>query len=147
VGPKRWHFDAFLEPFLNKKLWYLYIFYNFVFVLRSMGTIASVLQWRCGDCGLINPTEKSICYSCSSSRAVFDVSSSGFVDNKMSEETGPVELASKTTSLTRSISQSHKNSLSKSNSNQKINSNSSHHSPLKHSVSNSSSSSGIQHNL
>jgi len=121
-----------------------------------MGTIASVLQWRCGDCGLINPTEKSICYTCSSSRAVIDAasSSSAFVaSGKMSEEMGPVECASKTTSLSRSISlvQSHNkstSSLPKSNSNQKITatSSSSHHSPLKHSVSYSSSSAGIQLN-
>ena len=123
-----------------------------------MGTIASVLQWRCGDCGLINPTEKSICYTCSSSRPVFDAASSssaGFVaSGKMSEEMGPVECASKTTSLCRSISlvQSHNkstSSLPKSNSNQKIitaTSSSSHRSPLKHSVSYSSSSEGIQLN-
>lgn len=111
-----------------------------------MGTIASVLQWKC-DCGLINPTEKSICYSCCSSRrrvhhqSVFNATT-GFVGSKMSDKIGSVEFVSKT-SLSRSISQNHtsNNGMLKSNSNQKISS----HSPLKHSVSYSSSPAGINY--
>lgn len=33
-----------------------------------MGSIASVLQWRCEQCSLINPTEKINCVRCGSSR-------------------------------------------------------------------------------
>lgn len=29
-----------------------------------MGSNASVLQWYCRDCAIINPTERSTCYSC-----------------------------------------------------------------------------------
>lgn len=33
-----------------------------------MGTIASVLQWTCGRCNLINPTECLQCYQCGNQR-------------------------------------------------------------------------------
>ena len=33
-----------------------------------MGTIASVLQWKCETCSKINPTEKSCCFNCGSKR-------------------------------------------------------------------------------
>lgn len=33
-----------------------------------MGTIASVLQWTCGRCNLINPTECLQCYQCGNRR-------------------------------------------------------------------------------
>ncbi|KAK3928674.1 Calpain-D [Frankliniella fusca] len=35
-----------------------------------MGTIASVLQWHCGRCSLINPTERLSCSRCGENRAV-----------------------------------------------------------------------------
>lgn len=34
-----------------------------------MGSIASVLQWHCNSCSLINPTERSSCIRCGSPRA------------------------------------------------------------------------------
>ena len=37
-----------------------------------MGSIASVLQWHCSDCSLINPTEALKCARCSLSRIKSD---------------------------------------------------------------------------
>ncbi len=34
-----------------------------------MGTIASVLQWKCELCLQVNPTEKSCCFNCGSKRS------------------------------------------------------------------------------
>lgn len=33
-----------------------------------MGAIASVLQWHCGNCSLINPTEQAKCSRCGAQR-------------------------------------------------------------------------------
>lgn len=43
-----------------------------------MGTIASVLQWTCHNCNLINPTENLRCINCGNVRRIrFDGISSG----------------------------------------------------------------------
>lgn len=37
-----------------------------------MGAIASVLQWHCGNCSLINPTEQAKCSRCGTLRQFND---------------------------------------------------------------------------
>lgn len=37
-----------------------------------MGAIASVLQWHCGNCSLINPTEQARCLRCGTQRQIND---------------------------------------------------------------------------
>lgn len=37
-----------------------------------MGAIASVLQWHCGNCSLINPTEQAKCLRCGTVRQIND---------------------------------------------------------------------------
>lgn len=37
-----------------------------------MGAIASVLQWHCGNCSLINPTEQAKCLRCGTLRQIND---------------------------------------------------------------------------
>lgn len=37
-----------------------------------MGTIASVLQWTCRNCNLINPTECLKCLRCGNQRTLID---------------------------------------------------------------------------
>lgn len=36
-----------------------------------MGAIASVLQWHCNNCSLINPTEQLKCIRCGTSRQIY----------------------------------------------------------------------------
>lgn len=43
-----------------------------------MGAIASVLQWHCGNCSFINPTEQTKCLRCGTIRQI--------KDNHISEE-------------------------------------------------------------
>lgn len=42
-----------------------------------MGTIASVLQWTCKSCNLINPTECLICLQCGNARRILETTDSG----------------------------------------------------------------------
>lgn len=44
-----------------------------------MGTIASVLQWTCTNCNLINPTECLKCLKCGNIRRILDSADSGGV--------------------------------------------------------------------
>lgn len=37
-----------------------------------MGTIASVLQWTCSKCNLINPTERLECLKCGNIRCILE---------------------------------------------------------------------------
>lgn len=48
---------------------------SFSHVQYTMGAIASVLQWHCTICSLINPTERIKCIRCGTSRQHFNESS------------------------------------------------------------------------
>lgn len=50
-----------------------------------MGTIASVLQWTCTNCNLINPTECLKCLQCGNIRRILE--SDGSVGEKDDDET------------------------------------------------------------
>ena len=50
-----------------------------------MGTIASVLQWNCTSCNLINPTECLKCLRCGNIRKILETDSSGCNQDKTSK--------------------------------------------------------------
>ena len=65
-----------------------------------MGTIASVLQWNCKQCGQINPTERQACQTCRTLRSSDSSSTPGSRPSSGKD-------AHSNTSLSRSISHSH----------------------------------------
>lgn len=46
-----------------------------------MGTIVSVLQWTCGNCNLINPTECLRCLNCGNIRRILVVEDSSTISD------------------------------------------------------------------
>ncbi|CAG9859279.1 unnamed protein product [Phyllotreta striolata] len=52
-----------------------------------MGAIASVLQWHCSFCSLINPTERKKCIRCGNSRQKFNKSNSPFSETTLENNT------------------------------------------------------------
>ena len=118
--------------------------------MGGMGTIASVMQFKCETCGLINPTERSTCF-CGTARG----SKAPQVDNKEAAFVLPVdrrpvptnssrmELANPGAGLSRSVSQNTGNfEAARQKESPKHKSQQQPHSQLKHSVSYSISAGG-----